>query len=115
MGAVSALLTLPKTVDVRCVVLDSPFKSLKAFIEDLLRHQVKLPSLMVAGGVKMISSTIQEKADFDVGNVNPYKYCVPGLYIPAFFAFLGKDSAGEDRKLFEAYGGREKSCFVLEE
>lgn len=116
MGAVSALLALAKTLDVQAVVLDCPFKNLKVFIEERLRQQAKLPSLMVGGAVKMISNTIEEKAGFDVSNVNPYKFSAPGLYIPAFFAFLSKRGESEDdRKLFEAYGCKEKHCFFLEE
>jgi hypothetical protein len=108
MGAVSAMLALSKTLEVKAVVLDCAFKNLKAFIEDSLKTQLRLPSLVIGGTVKIISKTIEEKAGFDINNVNPYKFSAPGLHIPALFAFVNRSGGGEsedDKKLFDAYGG----------
>ena len=33
MGAVSALLYLTKTIEIQAVILDSPFKNLKSYVE----------------------------------------------------------------------------------
>lgn len=95
MGAVSALLALSKTLEVKAVVLDCAFKNLKAFIEDSLRKQLRLPSLVIGGTVKMIAKTIEEKAGFDVNNVNPYKFSAPGIHIPALFVFVDMKGGGE--------------------
>lgn len=59
MGAVSALLCLSKTLDVKAAILDSPFKSLKSFVEEALKKYSKVPSMLVNGAIKMISKTIE--------------------------------------------------------
>ena len=85
MGAVTSMLYLAKTIDVKAVVLDSPFKNLKTLIEDMAKRNSKVPSFVLAGAIKIISKTVEDKAAFSIYNVNPLKYSVPGLYCPAFF------------------------------
>lgn len=85
MGAVTSILYLAKTIDIKAAVFDSPFKSLKALVEDMARRNSKIPSFVLAGAIKIISKTIEDKAGFSIYNINPIKYSVPGLYCPAFF------------------------------
>jgi hypothetical protein len=40
---------------------------------------------ILAGALKIISGTIQEKAKFDIYKLNPMKYEVPFLRYPAMF------------------------------
>lgn len=85
MGAVTGLLYLRKSSKICAAVFDSPFKSLKALIEDLCKKNSKIPSLIISGALKIIAGTIQEKAKFDIYKLNPLKYEVPFLTYPAFF------------------------------
>jgi hypothetical protein len=59
MGAVTGLLYLRKSSKICAAVFDSPFKSLKSLIEDLVRKNAKIPSIIIAGALKIIGKTIQ--------------------------------------------------------
>ena len=85
MGAVTGLLYMCKCPYVSAAVFDSPFKSLKSLIEDLCKKNSKIPSLIIAGALKIIAGTIQEKANFDIYKINPLKYEVPFLKYPVLF------------------------------
>jgi alpha/beta superfamily hydrolase len=91
MGAVTAMLYLAKTIDIKAAVFDSPFKSLKTLVEDLARKNSKVPSFVLAAAIKIISKTVEDKAGFSIYNINPLKYSVPGLYCPAFFVVALED------------------------
>lgn len=54
MGAVTALLYLPKDNTISSVVLDSPFKSLKGLIEDMAGKTSKVPRLVLSAAFKII-------------------------------------------------------------
>jgi len=58
MGAVTALLYLHKTIDIKGVVLDSPYKSVKCLIEDITLKNSKMPSFVLKGALKIVASTI---------------------------------------------------------
>jgi alpha/beta superfamily hydrolase len=85
MGAVAALLYLGKTIEVKAAVLDSAFKSLKALVEEMAGRNSKIPKFVLTGALKIIGKTIEDKALFSINNINPLKYSVPGLYVPAYF------------------------------
>jgi hypothetical protein len=85
MGAVTTMLYLSKTIDIKGVIFDSPFKNLKCLVEDMAKKNSKIPSFVLAGAIKIISKTVEDKANFSIYNINPLKYSVPGLYCPAFF------------------------------
>lgn len=59
MGAVTGLLYLKKSEHIQAGVFDSPFKSLKCLIEDLVKKNSKIPMWVLAGALKIISNTIQ--------------------------------------------------------
>jgi pimeloyl-ACP methyl ester carboxylesterase len=111
MGAVTALLYLAKHDGVKAAIFDSPFKSLKALVEDMAQKTSKIPKLVLNGALKIISGTIQQKADFSIYDLNPLKYAAPKLTIPAFF-IVGIDDEvipiEHTKDLFEAYGGDKK-------
>ncbi len=58
MGAVTGLLYMRKCPHVCAAVFDSPFKSLKSLIEDLCKKNSKIPTLIIAGALKIIAGTI---------------------------------------------------------
>lgn len=71
--------------DIKVAIMDSPFKSLKQLIIDLCKKNSKIPALILSGALKIISSTIKEKADFDVYDLNPLKNEAPYIKTPGFF------------------------------
>lgn len=85
MGAVTAMMYLGKTIEVKAAIFDSPFRSLKSYIEYVAGKNYKIPMFVLAGALKIIASTIESKANFSIYNINPLKYSVPGLICPAFF------------------------------
>lgn len=62
MGAVTALLYLSEHKGIKSVVLDSPFKSFKALVEDMAQKTTKVPKIVLNGAIKIISRTIKQKA-----------------------------------------------------
>ena len=86
MGAVTALLYLAKNEgEVKAAVLDSPFKSLKALVEDMAQKNSNIPKIVLNAALKIISGTIKEKAGFSIYDLNPMKNAVGKLEVPAFF------------------------------
>ncbi len=62
MGAVTTLLYLAnngKDKGIKAAIIDSPFKSLKALVEDLAQKMTKIPNLILSGVLKIVSGTIQ--------------------------------------------------------
>lgn len=60
MGAVTSLLYLANhNNDIKAVIVDSPFKSLKSLVEDMAQKTSKIPKIVLNGGLKIISKTIQ--------------------------------------------------------
>ena len=91
MGAATAMLYLGKTLDIKAVIFDSPYKHLKGVLEQILKNNSNVPSLLIGGAVKVLSKTIEEKTGFDPNNVNPLKYNAPGIHIPALFLYPDDD------------------------
>lgn len=84
MGAVTALLYISNNQGVKVAVFDSPFKSLKSLIEDMAQKTSKIPKIVLSGAFKIISGTIQQKANFSIYDLNPMKV-VSNINIPGFF------------------------------
>ena len=85
MGAVTALRYISQRHDISVAIYDSPFKSLKSLIEDLCKKNTKIPMFILAGALKIIGSTIREKANFDIYSLNPLKNEVGNIKVPGFF------------------------------
>lgn len=73
MGAVTALRFAAKHPQIAVAIYDSPFKSLKSLISDLCKKNSKIPMFILSGALKIISSTIKEKANFDIYGLDPLK------------------------------------------
>lgn len=115
IGAVTAMLYLAKSKDIKAAIFDNPYKNVKSVIEEMVK-QTKIPSLVAGGAVKMISKSIQDKGDFDLHNVNPHKYAAPGLNCPAFFIVSSNDeiiNLEQTKDLYAAYAGEEKHLCVI--
>eukprot|EP00923_Selenidium_pygospionis_P037775 GHVN01066134.1.p1 GENE.GHVN01066134.1~~GHVN01066134.1.p1 ORF type:complete len:434 (+),score=51.25 GHVN01066134.1:1514-2815(+) len=106
MGAVAALLHGDRDPTIGCMVLDSPFYSMRALAEELACSW-KLPKFMVSMAMKMLGKTIQEKAQFSIDDLEPIKH-VDQTFIPSFFIAANSDTFIQPHhsdKLYEAYAG----------
>ena len=110
MGAVTALLYLPGCDFIKAVVVDSPFLSFKQLVEDMCRKTTKIPSFVLSPAFRLLKSTIKEKAQFSLSDLNPMK-AVPHLKVPAMFVVGVEDEVipiEHTMQLFEAYPGEDK-------
>ena len=90
MGAVTALRYANKNSNIKVIVVDSPFKSLKTLIGDIGKKNSKIPAIILSGALKIIATTIKEKAGFDVYDLDPLKQDAPNIKAPGFF-IVGED------------------------
>ena len=58
IGAMTTLMYLSKTHDIKAAIVDSPSRHLKSYIEHHIKKNSNLPSLVVGGAVKIVSKTI---------------------------------------------------------
>lgn len=63
MGAVTALRYASKDSELACIVIDSPFKSLKSLGLELGSRRFGLPKWVLKGMLKVVEQTIQEKVN----------------------------------------------------
>ena len=84
MGAVTALLYLPGCDFIKAVVVDSPFVSFKKLVDDMCKRTTKIPSFVLSPAFKLLKSTIKDKAQFSLSDLNPMK-AVAHLKMPAMF------------------------------
>eukprot|EP01071_Lankesteria_metandrocarpae_P008074 Lankesteria_metandrocarpae@DN4857_c0_g1_i1.p1 len=109
MGAVTALLHCHRDPSIACIVLDSPFSSLRKLATELTEFFVgwKLPRFLVNMVLNLIRSTIQQKAEFDINDLEPIKY-VSSTHMPAMF-IAGKNDRfiqpHHSQDLQQAYNG----------
>lgn len=61
MGAVTALRYASKDSELACIVIDSPFKSLKSLGLELGSKRFGLPKWILKGVLKVVEQTIEEK------------------------------------------------------
>mmetsp|Transcript_9515 Transcript_9515/g.29348 ORF Transcript_9515/g.29348 Transcript_9515/m.29348 type:complete len:580 (-) Transcript_9515:86-1825(-) len=97
MGAATALMYSKRGSEmVRCMVLDSPFASLTQLARELCENngEVKVPSLVVTVGLRMVRKSINKKAGFDLAKVAPIDYVKKSKKspIPALFAHGREDT-----------------------
>lgn len=85
MGAVAALRFLNNNKEIKVAVFDSPFSSLEALVLELTKNNTKIPKIIASGALKIINTTIKEKAKFDIYDLNPLKNEAPFINVPAFF------------------------------
>lgn len=91
MGSVTALLHGDRDPSIGGMVLDSPFSDMKKLVSELAKTYTKIPSLLVSGALKLVRSTIQSKAGFDIYNLSPMDH-VKECFTPALFAAGKQDT-----------------------
>jgi pimeloyl-ACP methyl ester carboxylesterase len=73
MGAVTALMHADRDPSIAGLVLDSPFSSLRQLAEDICEKYSSLPKFVMSGALALIKSSIKERANFDINDLNPLK------------------------------------------
>jgi hypothetical protein len=84
MGAATALLHGHRDPSIAGMVLDSPFSHLKNLALELVSNNAKVPGFLTSLALKMVRSSIESRANFDIFQLNPIDN-VESCFIPAFF------------------------------
>ena len=107
MGAVTALLHADRDPSIAGIVLDSPFSDLSKLANELAYRYSKLPGFLLSPVLKMVSSSIKSRADFDIYKLSPINH-VKNSFIPALFATATNDDfiqPHHSEELHQAYEG----------
>mmetsp|Transcript_6092 Transcript_6092/g.14582 ORF Transcript_6092/g.14582 Transcript_6092/m.14582 type:complete len:367 (-) Transcript_6092:107-1207(-) len=117
MGAVTALLHGDRDPSIAAMVLDSPFSDLTVLAEELVDVYVsfKIPKWMVGVAMQLITSSIRDKADFDISDLVPIDH-VEKTFIPALFTAAYNDTfirPQHAKRLYEKYAG-DKNFVMME-
>lgn len=91
MGAVTALLHADRDPSIAGLILDSPFSNLSKLVNEIAYQYTKVPSFLVKPILKVIASSIQSKANFDIYKLSPIDH-VKNSFIPALFATATEDN-----------------------
>jgi len=118
MGAVTTLLYASRnawSLEVSCLVLDSPFAEFKRLFKEQAKKRTSIPGILSEGAFSVLKMTIQDKAGFDLGALKPISYA-PKIFIPVLFGASKDDDLippTHTQDLHEAYGGAKK-LFMFE-
>ena len=92
MGAVTALMYASReNNNLSAILLDSAFYSLKKLIEELIEKNIKLPKFIINSMIQTLQKTIQEKANFDINDIEPFLFAQK-CKIPAIFCHGKEDT-----------------------
>jgi pimeloyl-ACP methyl ester carboxylesterase len=114
MGAVTAIMYGDRDPSIAGMVLDSAFASLKELIEELVKDRVKLPDFILNQATKLVKSTINKKAKFNLDEIEPKKYAVR-CFIPALFCHANGDTfvnVHHCKDLYDIYAGDKNVIYV---
>ena len=114
MGAVTAIMYGDRDPSIAGMVLDSAFASLKELIEELVKDRVKLPDFILNQATKLVKSTINKKAKFNLDEIEPKKYAVR-CFIPALFCHANGDTfvnVHHCKDLYDIYAGDKNVTYV---
>ena len=88
MGAATALMYGERDPSIACMILDSAFSDLttlfKEIVERAKNRGLNMPNLVVAIAIRMLRSSVQKKAGFNIKQVSPIAH-VKQCFIPAMF------------------------------
>ena len=114
MGAVTAIMYGDRDPSIAGMVLDSAFASLKELIEELVKSRVNLPEFILNQATKLVKSTINKKANFNLDEIEPKKYAVR-CFIPALFCHAKDDTFVNQhhcKDLSDVYAGDKNVVYV---
>eukprot|EP00388_Colpodella_angusta_P017148 GDKJ01042470.1.p1 GENE.GDKJ01042470.1~~GDKJ01042470.1.p1 ORF type:complete len:479 (-),score=72.20 GDKJ01042470.1:176-1612(-) len=93
MGAATALMYGEADPSIACMVVDSPFASLRMLAEELVESftSLRLSKFIVSAALMFVRRTILNKANFDIDDLCPIRHASK-CFIPAFFVHGEGDS-----------------------
>eukprot|EP01017_Pseudomicrothorax_dubius_P027840 TRINITY_DN3254_c0_g1_i2.p1 TRINITY_DN3254_c0_g1~~TRINITY_DN3254_c0_g1_i2.p1 ORF type:complete len:793 (-),score=107.00 TRINITY_DN3254_c0_g1_i2:142-2520(-) len=111
MGTAAAMMFLGSRFDVHhmilCVILDSPFSSVRAIAETMCEERTLLPSFLIDPVLSMLNDQIFERARIDISRIEPIhelnKFSIPTLFAVA--SHDGVTKPMEVHKVYSAYRG----------
>eukprot|EP01130_Rhizamoeba_saxonica_P003438 TRINITY_DN1457_c0_g1_i4.p1 TRINITY_DN1457_c0_g1~~TRINITY_DN1457_c0_g1_i4.p1 ORF type:complete len:378 (-),score=112.02 TRINITY_DN1457_c0_g1_i4:52-1185(-) len=108
MGAATSLMYGATNPLIACMVLDSPFSSLKTLSNELVsKMESRIPKMMVGIGFRVVRKSVRNQAGFDINKLEPIKEA-PKCWIPALFAHGEQDDfidISHSEKLSGKYSG----------
>ena len=114
MGAVTAIMYGVRDPSIAGLVLDSSFSSLNKLIEELVKEKVSLPQFVVNQATKLVKSTVNKRANFNLDDIEPVKFAET-CFIPALFCHGNGDSFVKKHhceELYAVYPGDKNVIYV---
>lgn len=114
MGAATTFFVLDNEPQIAATIADSPFCSLPQLIQDL-GLKWNIPGCLTSTGVKIVSKTVKQKANFDIYEVEPIKHA-PKCKTPLMIIHGEADSFipyHHSELLYAAYGCEEKQLRIV--
>jgi len=84
MGAVTALLHADRDPSIACLIVDSPFMSLRKLGEELYVKHSPIPKIFMGIAMRLIKGSVKSRAHFNLDDLAPIKH-VNKSFIPALF------------------------------
>ena len=85
MGAVTALLHGDRDPSIACLVLDSPFSSLRGLARELVDStDIRVPKVAVSLALRFVRRSVRKMAKFDINKLEPLAHA-DKCFIPALF------------------------------
>ena len=110
MGAATTMIYSHKDKRIKAICMDSPFADFSLLAKDLVLKQIKLPSFLIEGALKIIRMTIKKKNGLDIDKLKPIE-AAPKTTQPAFFIHANDDELINNKHsdmLINAYKGNNK-------
>ena len=111
MGAATTMIYAHKDERIKAICMDSPFADFSILAKDLVLKQIKLPTLLVEGALKIVKMTIKKKNGLDIEKLKPID-SAPKSTQPAIFIHANDDELIDNKHsdmLISAYKGKDKT------
>jgi alpha/beta superfamily hydrolase len=119
MGAATALLHGERDPSIAGMVLDSAFADLQMLAEEMVekgrQHGLFAPNFLVSIAIRMIRSSVQKAADFDIKVLAPIEHA-DKCFIPALFVAAEGDEfvpPHHSQRIYQKYAG-DKNIIIVE-
>lgn len=111
MGAVTSIMYAKRhSLYLSAMILDSPFSDISVMVKDVAYELLKLPGLIVSVALKLMSSTIKDRVNFDILKLKPIEFAKT-CTVPCVFIIGEEDKLVMPKRvqeIFDAYGGKQK-------
>ena len=110
MGAATTMIYAHKDERIKAICMDSPFADFSLLAKELVLKQVKLPTFLIEGALKIIKMTVKKKNGLDIDKLKPID-AAPFTTQPAIFIHANDDELINNKHsemLINAYKGKDK-------